>query len=180
MGTLKSIIGLLILVTLYSSSLWAQEEIAWSSGYRLNWKDFTGVAPTGAEAAATTASGISYSFSTYYVNGEMKVDFKVQSFFYPNKSWYRPAICNDVTLLHEQLHFDISEVFARKMNREMARTKFSKNIKQEVRTIYKRILRELDKFQNQYDLETDFSRNFEKQKTWQKQITRLLDGDKSS
>jgi predicted secreted Zn-dependent protease len=85
-----------------------------------------------------------------------------------------------MTLLHEQLHFDISEVFARKMAQEMSETKFTKNIKQEVRVLYKRILKELDAFQRRYDSETDFSRNIEKQKLWQKQINSLLKGESSS
>lgn len=133
-----------------------------------------------ARAAATTASGISYSFSSRRENGDMKVDYKVEAFFYPTKSWYRPALCNEVTLLHEQLHFDISEIFARKMDEEMSKTKFTDNIKQEVRVLYQRILKELDDFQRGYDIETDFSRNIEKQKLWQKHIDRLLEADKSS
>lgn len=167
-------------MALGSSWIWAQEEISWSSDYRLNWENFRGVAPTGSKAAATTASGISYSFSSHFERGKMKVDYKVQSFFYPKKSWYKPQLCTDVTLSHEQLHFDISEIFARKMDLEMSKTIFTKNIKQEVRSIYKRILKELDTFQKRYDLETDYSRNLEKQKLWQNQISKLLDLHRSS
>lgn len=170
----------ILLFTMSCSLIRAQEEVPWSPQGKLEWKDFKGDVPLGAKAAATTASGISYSFSTFYEKGEMKVDYQVQAFFYPAKSWYRPQICNDITLLHEQLHFDISEVFARKMDREMSETKFTKNIKQEVRVLYKRILKELDVFQRRYDLETDFSRNIEKQKLWQKQINSLLKGESSS
>ncbi|WP_243641767.1 DUF922 domain-containing protein [Maribacter algicola] len=170
----RYILVLKILFTFYSSFIWAQEEILWSPHGKLEWRDFQGDVPPGSKAAATTASGISYSFSTFFENGEMKVNYKVESFFYPTKSWFRPKICNDVTLLHEQLHFDISEVFARKMDSEMSETKFTKNIKQEVRLLYKRILTELDAFQRRYDLETDFSRNIEKQKLWQKQISSML------
>ena len=163
-----------LVLTVFSLELRGQEEIPWSSNFRLQWKDFKGEIPIGAGAAATTASGISYNFSSNYENGQMVVDYKVQSFFYPTKSWYRPQICNDVTLLHEQLHFDISEVFARKMAKEMSKTKFTKAIKQEVRAIYKRTLEELDKFQRRYDQETDFSRNIAQQKLWQKQISEVL------
>ncbi|PIB25314.1 DUF922 domain-containing protein [Maribacter sp. 4G9] len=170
----RCILVLSLLFTFSPSFIWAQEETPWSSNFRLQWKDFKGEIPTGANAAATTASGISYNFSSSYENGQMVVNYRVQSFFYPTKSWYRPQICNDVTLLHEQLHFDISEVFARKMAKEMSETEFTKNIKQEVRLLYKRILKELDAFQRRYDLETDFSRNIEKQKLWQKQISSFL------
>lgn len=180
MRRISYLIVISVLVGLYCTNVSAQEEVPWSTKLKLEWKDFKGAVPLGANAAATTASGISYSFSTFYENGEMKVDYQVQAFFYPTKSWYRPKVCNDMTLLHEQLHFDISEVFARKMAKEMSKTKFTKNIKQEVRSIYKQTLQELDEFQRGYDLETDFSRNIEKQKVWQKQINGLLKGESSS
>lgn len=174
MGTLRYIGVLFLFLTFSGSRTWGQEEVPWSSQFRLQWKDFKGQVPLGANAAATTASGISYNFSTRYEKGRMVVDYTVQSFFYPTKSWYRPKLCNEITLLHEQLHFDITELFSRKMDKEMSKTKFTKNIKQEVRAIYRRILKELDDFQKEYDIQTDFSRNLEKQKLWEIQISEML------
>lgn len=152
----------------------AQEEVPWDKGKRLSWKDFKGEVPITVGAAATTASGISYQFSTYYEGNKMMVDYKVNAFFYPTKSWYRPDICNDTTLVHEQLHFDISELFARKMSLEMAKTSFTKNVKEEVRAIYKRTLRDLNDFQNRYDDETDYSRNVPQQIAWIAKIDKAL------
>jgi len=157
--------------------LQAQEEVAWKPNINLSWKDFKGEVPQGSGAAATTASGISYRFSTYHEMGKMKLDYEVYAFFYPTESWYKPEICNDVTLSHERLHFDISELFARKMDKEIAQSTFTKNVKQEVRAIYKKTLRELNKFQNQYDLETDYSRNVPQQKRWIAKIQQALSID---
>ncbi len=159
------------------SGLQAQEKVAWKPDINLYWKDFKGEVPQGSGAAATTASGISYQFSTYREKGEMKLDYDVYAFFYPTESWYKPEICNDVTLSHERLHFDISELFARKMDKEIAQSTFTKNVKQEVRAIYKKTLRELNKFQNQYDLETDFSRNVPQQNRWIAKIKQALSVD---
>lgn len=159
------------------SGLKAQEEVVWKPDINLFWKDFKGEVPKGSGAAATTASGISYQFSTYHEKGEMKLDHDVYAFFYPTESWYKPEICNDVTLSHERLHFDISELFARKMDKEIAQSTFTKNVKQEVRAIYKKTLRELNKFQNQYDLETDYSRNVPQQKRWITKIQKALSVD---
>ncbi len=152
----------------------AQEEVPWSTNKRLHWTDFKAQVPIAARAAATTASGISYQFSTYYKGNEMMVDYEVNSFFYPTKSWYQPKICNEVTLMHERLHFDISELFARKMRAVMAKTKFTKNIKSEVRAIYKKTLKELNDFQNRYDNETDYSRNVSEQERWTSKINSEL------
>ena len=98
----------------------------------------------------------------------------MNAYFYPNESWYKPDICDDFILGHEQLHFDISELFARKMRRKLRRTSFSDNVKAEIRKIYKDILKELKDYQELYDWETDFSRNREKQLEWNKKITEAL------
>jgi hypothetical protein len=124
--------------------------------------------------AAVTASGISYQFSTEMGNGPVKINFTVSSYFYPDQSWYQPKLVDSIILGHEQLHFDISEVFARKMRQLLEEARFSKNVKNEVKEIYQAILRELNQFQNQYDRETNFSRNREQQILWNRNIKQLL------
>lgn len=150
------------------TSVIAQEEeaILWSPEYRLSWEDFKGNPPASGRVAATTASGISYYFSSTETNGVMDVDFTVRTYFYPQKSWYIPEICNEVILSHEQLHFDIAEMFARKMREQLEATRFTSNIKAEVREIYQQINKELAEFQRLYDKETDFSRNVAQQRAW--------------
>ena len=156
----------------------AQEEeegIAWREGWRLQWTDFKGEVPSGAAAAATTASGISYSYQAEWEGkGEVQVDFVVEAHFYPEESWYRPEVCNEHILSHEQLHFDIAEIFARKLRKRLESKTYTKNIKAEVRRIYQQTVRELSKFQNQYDRETDYSRNRENQLLWNELIGKML------
>ncbi|SEM03419.1 protein of unknown function [Maribacter orientalis] len=152
----------------------SQEEVEWSTDFRFTWADFKGPAPITSIAAATTASGISYNFSTSYENNELKVEYTVSAYFYPTRSWYKPEVCNDVTLMHEQLHFDITELYARKMSKQLAETKFTENVKEEVLKIYKTTLRQLNDFQNKYDSETNYSRNLIVQERWVNEIeTRL-------
>ena len=169
-------ISFLVVFSLLASSVTAQEEeaILWSPDNRLSWDDFKATPSETGSVAATTASGISYYFSSTETNGKMDVDFTVRTYFYPLKSWYIPEICNDVILSHEQLHFDISEMFARKMRRRLAETRFTTNIKAEVREIYSQINKELAEFQKRYDQETDFSRNIAQQQAWNAAIKEAL------
>ena len=74
----------------------------------------------------------------------------------------------------KQLHFDITEVFARKMREKLRRTSFSDDVKAEVRKIYHDILKELQEYQERYDWETNFSRNREKQAEWNRKIAEAL------
>ncbi|MCK0161981.1 DUF922 domain-containing protein [Allomuricauda sp. F6463D] len=151
-----------------------EEGVLWEKSKRLTWADFKGKVPPAAESAAITASGISYSYSANLLHHEVHLDFEVNAYFYPNESWYRPELCNDNILAHEQLHFDITELFARKMREKLRRTSFSDDVKSEVRKIYKDILVELQKYQEQYDWETNFSRNREKQIEWNYKIAESL------
>ncbi len=174
MGPLKYILVLGIATALNFAGLQEEETIEWTPESKLTWKDFKVKAPSNVRAAATTASGISYEFSTRFEGGEMMVDYSVHTFFYPTKSWYKPKICNDLTLVHEQLHFDISELFARKMGRQMDSTVFTNNVKVEVKKIYKKILNELSDYQNLYDNQTNFSHDKEQQLLWNKKIREAL------
>ncbi len=150
-----------------------EESIEWTSNTKLTWRDFKGK-PTNTRAAAITASGISYRFSTLSNGKEIKLDFKVSTYFYPKQSWYQPSLCDEVILGHEQLHFDISELFARKMRKQLQNTRFTKNVKAEVKAIYRKINKELNDFQNRYDDETNFSRNLEQQLEWNEEIAKVL------
>lgn len=151
-----------------------EEGILWDENKRLSWVDFRGKVPPAAVPAATTASGISYTYTANLLHHEVKLDFKVNAYFYPNESWYKRSVCNEVILAHEQLHFDIAELFARKMRNRLRRTSFSDDVKAEVRRIYQDILQELKDFQDQYDWETNFSRNLEKQLEWNQKIAESL------
>lgn len=150
------------------------ETIAWSEK-KLTWKDFKGEPPLSDRVAATTASGISYQFSTSGTRDSYKIDFEISTHFYPNKSWYKPELCDAVILSHEQLHFDISELFARKLRKEFSEATFTpENVKRKIRALYRKNNEELSDFQNRYDAETNFSRNREKQLIWNKKIAKEL------
>ena len=151
-----------------------EESIIWNANEKLVWANFKGKIPPSAASAAITASGISYKYSANLLHHEVKLDFEVTAFFYPNESWYKPTLCDDHVLSHEQLHFDIAELFARKMRKRLNETSFSDNVKAEVKDIYKEILKELADFQHLYDWETNFSRNKEKQLLWNKKIAKIL------
>jgi len=149
-----------------------QEEnaIKWDPDHRLQWSDFKAQPQESSPVAAITASGIAYRFSAMENNGKMEVDCSIEAFFYPESSWYKPETANEIILSHEQLHFDISELFTRKMRARVAGYSFSANVKVEMNRIYEQILKEMRIFQKRYDEETNFSRNVEKQLEWNKQI----------
>ncbi len=151
------------------------DAILWNLERKLTWDDFKGRPFKTAWAAAITASGISYSFSSVQEDGRLTLDITINSYFYPEESWYQPKLCDSLILSHEQLHFDIAELFARSMRKRVAETTFTKDVKAEVKEIYKQILRELGTYQKKYDFETNFSRNTQKQLQWNQEIKEALE-----
>ena len=82
----------------------------------------------------------------------------------------------DYILSHEQGHFDIAEIFARKLYKKMSEYKFNRRTYQkELNKIYQDILDEKEEIQNDYDRETNHSINKEKQAEWLKKLKRLLE-----
>ena len=159
------------LLTLLPILVVAQENaVLWGDDVNLEWADFKGKPKAASKIAAVTASGISYTFNAVERDGYYEVDYEVSTFFYPDQSWYRPEMCDELILSHENLHFDITELHARKMRKEIDQTQFTENVRSEIKAIYHKILKELGEFQNRYDTETNFSRNRNAQLRWNAEI----------
>ncbi|NNK81847.1 MAG: DUF922 domain-containing protein [Flavobacteriaceae bacterium] len=148
----------------------------WSSNYRLQWHDFKGEARVNSDAVAVTASGLSFSYSTIKSNrGDLKeFNYTIEAQFYPEESWYKKEQVNTHILEHERLHFDITELFARKMRKRIESSYLTKNIDQEINRIYGETRLALSEMQKQYDSETSHSQRLENQLKWQRFIKQEL------
>lgn len=145
-----------------------EEPILWDESHRLEWSDFRGNPNLNSDAAAITASGLTFDFSARTTSTQL-VDFtaSVEAHFYPNQSWYKKGHVNTIVLAHEQLHFDITELHARKLRKQIDEASFSLNIKNEISKLHSNVNKELKEFQSKYDSESDYSRSVENQKEWQ-------------
>lgn len=152
------------------------EKIAWSADYRLTWDDFKGEAKHGTSYVASTNSGLSFGYSVKIINGEATNEFtyNVNSYFYPQLSWFVPERVNDRILRHEQTHFDISELHARKLRKRIAQTNFSSNVKDELDALYDQVERERRAMQEAFDFETDHSVLRQPEEQWEQKIATLL------
>lgn len=147
--------------------------IQWSAERKLNWKDYLAKPDTRSGAAASTSTQIGFE---YHVR-DNQLTFSITCFFSKEKSWGRYK--NDYILSHEQGHFDIAEIFTRKFYKAVKEYQFNeRSYKTDLRSIYTNAMKEKERFQQQYDNETDFSRNKPKQKEWLKKIEILLEETK--
>ncbi|MCZ4318788.1 DUF922 domain-containing protein [Aequorivita viscosa] len=150
------------------------EKLFWKENEKLSWEDFRGKPIPSASFVASTNTGISFEYSYTIKNNDVQVKYSVASFFTPQGSWYIPDRVNLHILKHEQAHFDISELHARILRKNLAGRKFSKKIKSEIESIYKQVEQKRRAMQTKFDAETDHSRNDEKEAFWQKHIAEQL------
>jgi hypothetical protein len=165
------------ILLVFCSFFLVQDEpvISWNESHKLSWSDFKDMPDTNVSAVAITASGISFGFSIRQTDHQvLNFSTEVYAHFYPEQSWYKPESANAHILGHEQLHFDITELYVRKFRYRIGQLKLSNQIKTELKTLQKTINLELKQLQNQYDVETNYSRNFEAQAKWETYIAQEL------
>ncbi|MDO5981113.1 DUF922 domain-containing protein [Flavivirga spongiicola] len=149
--------------------------MSWNESYKLSWSDFKDAPNKHVSAVAVTASGITFGFSVSTTDDQV-VGFtsEVHAHFYPEKSWYKKEQADSHVLDHEQLHFDITELHARKFRQRIDQVKISNSVRDQLKSIHNTINKELSQLQNRYDSETNYSRNVDAQTKWKIYITNEL------
>ena len=146
-----------------------EELLEWSAERKLNWADYKAPPNTESDAAASTTTYLSIEYNIT----SNSFGYKIQSRFSKTRSWGLHK--TDYILKHEQGHFDIAEVFARKLHKEMSEYKFNKKtFQKDLKKIYDEVTGEKEKIQNDYDKETNHSINKDKQAEWLKKIEKML------
>lgn len=149
----------------------AQDTISWSPSYKLKWEDFQGKPDVSSKYGAISNLKIKYSLTAN--NDSFNV--KVFCFFIKSKSWslFKKS---DTLLMHEQGHFDITELFARKLRKAFAEYRFNyKTVGKDIDNLFLINKEERIKMDALYDKETNLSRNSKKQLLWNQKIKAELD-----
>ncbi len=163
---MKNILICLFVLFIISESS-NEETLTWDANNKLTWADFKASPDKESDAVALTASGITFGYSVQ-TTGKRIVEFStiVESHFYPNKSWYIKAKSDVHILGHEQLHFDITELYARKFRQQISELQVNQNVKKQLNKLHEDINVELRDAQKKYDLETQHSMDAVKQREW--------------
>jgi len=165
---------LLILCVIF---LFQQDEnmMLWSESSQLTWNNFKGQVEKDTDVVATTASGITFSYSIKKTDNRV-VNFStiVLGHFYPDKSWVKQEKVDNHILAHEQLHFDITELHVRKFKHQIEKLRVSNAISLELDNLHQEINVALSKMQNNYDSQSDYSRNLSHQAEWEDFVKKEL------
>lgn len=170
---MRKFISILIFL-LYVSLVSAQEDslVKWYADNPLTWEDFQGDSDSLNYVGASLKRGLNFSCN---INELGVLQFELYAYYIPSKS--RVNSMTDILLEHEQTHFNITEYFARLYRKKVL--EFIDTVTIEycsiLGSIVSNIWAEEAKLQSQYDLETDYSRNEEKQKEWTEKVNALLE-----
>jgi hypothetical protein len=103
--------------------------------------------------------------------------FSVEAIFVKSKSYITQY--SDYILKHEQLHYDICELYARKLRKMISDKDFKKvhDVSKEIQQMYNKVCQEFFKEEDKYDNDTNHGLNAAKQQVWiddiQKQLQEL-------
>lgn len=150
----------------------AQDKIFWNENRKLVWEDFQSkTQPNTSKAAATTFCGISYLLNSPTKKFTSK-EVKIESFFVPSKSWAHKDHKTDLVLMHEQSHFDIAELFARRFRKLISdKTMDAKTLQK----FYTNVYDDYKDYQHDYETVTNHGRIREKQLEYTEKINQEIE-----
>jgi len=146
----------------------SQDSIVWKSNVKLKWSDFEARIKYTRDTGAVSVTGISFKTSFQGDN----FTFAAFAVFFKKESWVKSP--SERSLRHEQGHFDISEIFARKLRQAIKNRTGTKLTRSDLNFMYYKIETERTGMESLYDKETDFSRNFTAQALWDDKIKQQL------
>lgn len=184
---LKNIFFFVGFITLMSFTFVKDNFILWQENKKLKIQDFKAenndTTKVNQQQFLGAISAIRIEYSSFQRNKNSVPDFSIKTYFDPNESWM--LLKNYYVLQHEQIHFDLTELYARKMRKsvESLRQKNVTNI-----SIYRKKIQHWnvmkEKASNQFDADNQdyyikigqkilFQKN-PKQEAWKKKVDREL------
>ncbi len=169
--TIKS---LLFCLLIFCSYTFIYAQIKWDEKEPLTWKDFIAPVDNNSKHYANTKTSVNYQYQLHFHNNMYSLTFKVECVFLPNGSWCKPTKQTNGLLKHEQLHFDIQEIFARKLLSTFNAKNYTANYQVEVKSIYDSIALQATAMQRKYDIETNYGELPKAQAKWEQLVHEWL------
>ena len=150
--------------------------VPWSRTFPLSWSDFKGPAPSGGIEGARTVYELNYEWQCRGT----AFQYVVTAEFLPARSWVKPTVVVDPAesarvLGHEQTHFNVTEVFARRMRRYFSELYNPCAQTEEVlRTAVDRYVSDEAAMQKRYDDDTRYGLDVARQRIWERDVLGML------
>lgn len=153
--------------------------IVWQDNILLGFDDFRGKPNINGKIAAISCTNI----ECVIMLKNDSVEFYVTAIFFKDSSWIRSNRRIKSVLDHEQMHFNLTELYAREFRKYLSTQHFEfkllnyetrNKIYYSIEPILKRIIFLLNEEQNRFDITTDYSENLEELTKWNEMQNRVL------
>ncbi|MEO7264762.1 MAG: hypothetical protein ABIW38_07605 [Ferruginibacter sp.] len=142
--------------------------VKWDANNKISWDNFV-VKDTIDRYAAESNT---FFKANFYLKND-SVFCQVITYLNADRSWRKPSLQTDgeYAINHEQIHFDITEIFARRIRKELILNAANEP---KVEKIYFDNAKACREFQELYDNETRHSLDKRNQERWNKHVRLLL------
>jgi predicted secreted Zn-dependent protease len=169
MSRVTILLYLVTQITTHSGFSQGSTSIEW--GKPVSYSDFESSPPK----ADTAAANISVTILLGYSNtksGELK--FRVVAVMDKDQSWMKKEFRKDHILKHEQGHFDIAEIYAKKLDSALKKKRYTAKDVAILNALYDDYLGQMNELQLRYDQETKGGWDGLAQSKWRRFIFREL------
>ncbi len=150
------------------------DTLIWGENYRLDWQDFKGPVPP-SDFAAESNCMFNYKARPEIANGKMTLFINFDACFIKGSSWVKDDKHQDTLLLHEQYHFNICEVHARRLKSKLKQLQLSPiKMEQQIKAVFDEEWKAYIQNQNDYDEQTQHGLIIEKQIQWMRDVNYWL------
>ncbi len=143
--------------------------IVWDADRKLKWSDFKAKRYSDVVSGAVTQLNLEVT----YQNNDIKNSLKITCVFNRRESWHRDT--SKYGLSHEQLHFDIGEIYARAFRKEVKELSHIRFTPQLVDSLFKKYADLLKREEERYDNQTDFGLDKIRQNEWANKVSSSLE-----
>lgn len=157
-----------------TDALQGKHEVSFTAP-ELTWDDFQGKKEENQDWLAMTYSGIKLRYSYQHLHEQYLVKIELYPYMSQSKSWYQDVKNKRGTLEHEQLHFNITILVAKRLAEALRSMQFSSgNFAQQINKTHDNYLEQLKELQEQYDRETKHGLYMMQQRAWERKINAEL------
>lgn len=145
--------------------------IVWSAARPLAWEDFRGMPPRRLDGAQ---SALGYGYAIGCRSGVLRS--RIVTYFAPARSWVvhrisSSGLASRVGIRHEQTHFDLKEVFARRARKRLLElTDPSTRSDDALNTIAETVFKAERAEQDRYDVRTGNGEDLDQQEEWARRV----------
>lgn len=146
----------------------------WKPETRLRWPDFRGhMKAEDEDAASASYIGFMHRISKCAQGDSLVLD--TRAFFNKSNSWVKIPAVNPSLLLHEQLHFDLAELYSRRFRQAILAVKANeRDFIATADSLFRYYAAKSDTIHFNYDIETNHGLNEASQRKWDRIVRNAL------